>query len=50
MCQGQELSEDLAALGRVENRMLSWDENSLSLECQREVLASLSPAPLVVGN
>ena len=50
MCQGQELSEDLAALGRVENRMLSWDETSLSLECQGKVLASLSPAPLVVGS
>lgn len=45
MCQGQELSEDLAALGRVESRMLSWDETLLSLECLGEVLASLSLTP-----
>ena len=45
LCKSQELSEDLAALGRVESRMVSWDKTSLSLECQGEVLASLSPTP-----
>ena len=45
LCKGQELSEDRAALGRVQSRMVSWDKTSLSLECQGEVLASLSPTP-----
>lgn len=44
-CKGQEMSENLAALGRVESRKAGWSSVLLSLDCQSEGLVPRPPAP-----